>query len=112
MSMTIQINGSGTEIDFDKILAEPTPKTLAEWGWKLAEAERELAQADTSYRGWRARQGCGLTNGKKTPPSEWKVKQKVEAMPDFATYKNGIGDAHYNVRLLTAVVDALKAALS
>lgn len=111
MSMTIQIKGCETAIDFGEILAEPTPKTLAEWGWKLAEAEHELAQADTSYRGWRARQGCALTNGKKTPPSEWKVKQKIEALPDFTTYKNGIGDAHYNVRLLTAVVDAVKASL-
>lgn len=111
MSMTIQINGSRTEIDFGKILAEPTPRHLAEWGWKLAEAEHELALADTSYRGWRARQGCSLTSGKKTLPSEWKVKQRIEAMPDFATYKKGIADAHFNVRLLTAVVDALKAAL-
>lgn len=111
MSMTIRVDGSDVSIDFSRILAEPTPRVLAEWGWKLAEAERELSQADTSYRGWRAREGCTLTNGKKTPPSEWKVKQKLEAMPNFATYKNGIADAQYNVRLLTAVVDALKVAL-
>lgn len=112
MSMTIKVNGSDVEVEFGTILADPTEKALCEWGWRFAEAERELAQADTSYRGWRARQGCALVRGKKTPPSEWKVKQAIEALPDFATYKNGIGDAHYNVRLLGSVVDALKLALA
>ena len=112
MSMRIQVNGSDVAIDFEDILTDPEATTLADWGNKLGLAERELAQADIAYRGWRAREGGMLTDGKKSIPSEWKVKQKLEAMPNFATFKNGIADAHYNVRLLTTIVDALKLRLA
>ncbi len=113
MVMIIKVSGSDLPVPFKSILENPTPDHIAEWGLHLAEAERELAQADAHYRAWRARQGKTICDAaKKGAPSEWKVKQAIDSVPDFITYKNGIADAHYNVRLLSSVVDAVKAALT
>lgn len=108
--MTIRVNGSDVTVDFEAILALPRPQAIAEWGWKLAEAERELAQADASYRAWRATYGNEVcASSKKGTPPEWRVKTKIESHPNFGTYKQGLADAAYNVRLLSSVVDALQA---
>lgn len=110
--MTIKVNGSDVTIEFEKILSLPRGMMIADWGWKLAEAELELAQADISYRAWRATFGNEVCAGsKKGTPPEWRVKTKIEAHPNFATYKQGIAKAHYNVRLLASVVDALQASM-
>lgn len=107
--MTIQVNGSDVTIDFNEILKAPRDKMIAEWGWILAEAELELAKADTSYRAWRATYGNEVcANSKKGTPPEWRVKTKIEAHPNFGTYKEGIAKAHYNVRLLASILDALQ----
>ena len=110
MSMTLQVNGSDVIVDFEQILLQLRDKALAKWGGILAEAERELAQADASYRAWRAtfaNEVCAKS--KKGTPPEWRVKAKLESQPNFLTYKNGLADAAYNVRLLTSVINALQA---
>lgn len=107
--MTIKINGSDVAVDFGEILTDADPRTLAGWGWHLAEAQLERDKADASYRAWKAREGA---NGKKKGEPEWKVKQKIESSPNFMAYKEGIALANFNVALLSHLVEAIKLAVA
>lgn len=110
MITTIKVNGSSLVIDLVSILVNPRDKMIAEWGCKLAEAERELIQAEAHYRAWRAtfaNEVCAKS--KKGTPPEWRVRTKIESQPKFLVYKDGLAEAAYNVRLLSSIVDALQA---
>lgn len=106
--MTIQVQGSDLTIEFDSILKHNREEAIAIWGNHLGLAELEHAQAENFYRAWYAKTvNDTCAKSKKGTPPEWRVKAKIEMLPNFATLKDGVARAKYHVQLLTAIYAAL-----
>lgn len=80
---------------------------MAIWGNILAAAEAEQESVDSHYRHWRATLGNKLlaANDK---ASEWKVKQEIEAAPEFLKFKEAIAKALQHATLASKTYDAFK----
>jgi hypothetical protein len=109
----LKINGTPVEGDTQAILQtdlEDIPAKLPWWYHILAEAQYEAEQVQIHYRRWF---GQFATNILKKDPkiSEWKIKAKSQAEPDFWSYKEAMAQAHRNVTMVNGVIEGLKAKL-
>lgn len=77
--------------DMDMVAAQ-----MGYWGNVLAAAEEAAAAADASYRSWRGNMGMELIDDN-PKLSEWKVKNLVDASPQFLKHKADIARTHRNV---------------
>lgn len=112
-----KITVNGTEIEFNTRTHFPVDdisddmrdiaSAMAWWGsvWAAAEAERIVA--DSFYRAWRARLSEKLL-GDDPKLSVEKLKNKVEAHPEFMTCKRALALAEENVTLSKAAFNSLE----
>lgn len=82
------------------------PGQLAYFGTMLSEAQAYQARCEAEYRAWRAKQIEAFLEAD-AKLAEWKVRAKVEALPQFAAHKEAIAKAEKFVHDLWAVYDAL-----
>ncbi len=112
-----KITVNGTEIEFDTRTHFPVgdisddmrdvASAMAWWGsvWAAAEAERIVA--DSFYRAWRARLSEKLLSDDPKLSVE-KLKNKVEAHPEFMKCKQALALAEENVTLSKAAFNSLE----
>lgn len=112
-----KITVNGTEIEFDTRTHFPVgdisddmrdvASAMAWWGsvWAAAEAERIVA--DSFYRAWRARLSEKLLSDDPKLSVE-KLKNKVEAHPEFMKCKQALALAEENVTLCKAAFNSLE----
>lgn len=111
--ITIKVNGAQLTVDLKKMGLCPIddlPERLAQWKMQAALARHELARVEAEYREFRARETMAVLA---TEPkiSEWKVKSRIEASPDFAMWKQGAAQAALNVELCEAMAAGYRAAV-
>lgn len=75
------------------------------WGNVWGAAEEEKLRVDAHYRQWRAKQGeaAMVADAKQ---AEWKIKQSIEAQPDFLVYKEAAARAEGNVTKVRSLFEA------
>jgi len=81
------------------------PGQVAYYGGALAEAQALEAQVTAQYRAWRAKQIEAVLESE-PKLAEWKVKAKLEALPQFMQHKEAIARTEKVVRDLWAVYEA------
>ena len=111
--ITIKLNGASVKVDLTTIGVCPIddlPEQLARWKTQAALARHELARVDAEYREFRARETMAVLT---TEPkiSEWKLKARIEASPDFLVWKQGAAQAAVNVELCEAMAAGYRAAV-
>ena len=109
------VNGVKIEIDTDDLLIISDVNTdmsqvsaqMAYYSSIHAAAEEERVQMDTVYRKWRAHTGLKILE-KDPKAAEWKVRQMVEAEPQFEKLKYALARAVHNTTLTRGIYESLK----
>lgn len=78
-------------------------RTQEHVGLLLAEATRELMDTEAHYRAWRARLGLEIVAKAAKGVSEWRVRQIIEADPNYLVYREAIAKATVHVKILETV---------
>jgi hypothetical protein len=112
-----KIKVNGTEIEFNVKTHFPVgdvsddmkdvSSLIAWWGSVWAAAEAERINVDAFYRAWRARTGEKFL-GEDPKLSVDKLKNKIEAHPEFLKCKEAMAMAEENVTLSKTAVAALE----
>jgi hypothetical protein len=110
---SITVNGIQVELDVDLDLhvgalsgdMDKVASQMGFWGAVWAAAAEEHANVTAQYRRWRAQKAeAVLAVDKKL--AEWKVKNKIEADPQFLAMKAAQAKAERHVILARAVFDS------
>lgn len=111
-----KIKVNGTEIEFSTKTHFPVgdvsedmkdvSSLIAWWGSVWAAAEAESINVDAFYRAWRARKGEEFLAADPKLSVD-KLKNKIEAHPEFLKCKEAMGFAAENVTLAKTAVQAL-----
>lgn len=112
----ITVNGERVHVDLNEELQikdlssdmSTVAAKMAIWGaiWAAAEAEQE--SVDAHYRRWRADLGQKLLAAS-DKAAEWKIKQEIEAAPDFIKYKEAAAKALQHAILARSIYESHKA---
>jgi hypothetical protein len=86
--------------DMDMVAAQ-----MGYWGNVLAAAEEAAMAADAAYRSWRGNLGTKLLEDN-AKLGEWKVKQLVDASPQFLEHKAAIAKAQRAITVCDRVFQA------
>lgn len=92
--------------DMDKVASQ-----IAYWGNVWAEADKEEITAKAYYRNWKADVGDKISS-ENEKLAEWKVRQKIEALPEFRAIKEKLAEAARNVTSAKTMCEAFKAKAS
>lgn len=113
VTVDIKINGERiqapvvTDLTIDEI-GEDLDMVAAQMGyWSnvWAEAQEILDAADASYRSWRGNMGMKILEDE-PKLAEWKVKDLVDASPQFLEHKAKIARAQKHVNICRGLFDA------
>jgi hypothetical protein len=111
----MEVDGKPVEINLDEQMVihdissemDQVAAQMSYWGevWANAEAEAELA--DSYYRKWRAETGQKIlaANDK---AAEWKVRQDIEADPQFYKLKSAIAKSTHNTTMAKVIYESFK----
>lgn len=112
--LSLKVMGEDVELDRTQLLIadigedmDTVSAQVSYFGSLWAEAEREEMAADTYYRAWRAKQGEHLLNAD-PKLAEWKVRQMIEADPQFQVIKDQLALARRNTIALRGHYEAFK----
>jgi hypothetical protein len=119
IDIDIVIDGERINVNIEKDLKiinisedmDMVSSQIAYWGAVWAAAEEEELKAKAYYRNWKAKIGEKLTNAD-NKLAEWKIRQKLEALDEFHTIKQGLSMAAKNVLLARTVFESFKAKAS
>jgi hypothetical protein len=119
LDIDIVIDGERINVNIEKDLKiinisedmDMVSSQIAYWGAVWAAAEEEELKAKAYYRNWKAKIGEKLTNVD-NKLAEWKIRQKLEALDEFHTIKQGLSMAAKNVLLARTVFESFKAKAS
>lgn len=113
--MTIEVDGQPQTIDVDKELTivdidsgmDTVAAHLAWWGGLHGAAEEQKISSKAEYKFWKAQTGMALFS-EDAKLSEWKVKQRVESMPEYLQHKMDMAKAKRNATVLHNIVTAFE----
>jgi hypothetical protein len=95
-----------TDIDLDM---RNIAYEMSYWGRLCGMAKAIVGMADARYRNWRAKYAEQIREGSKKPPSEGKIKSKIESDPNFLKMKQQIAIAVENHASLEFIFKSLEA---
>ncbi len=105
-SITVDIEGDTSITDISEDMTN-VASTLAWYGSLWAAAREALAEVEDEYRAWRAEETEKLLEDD-LKQAEWKVKNAIDSMKEFADYKASIRKAQRLVDRLTVALEALR----
>jgi len=111
--IVIKINGEDVNVTSDLVVGPDLDRELdrgsalvAKYGRLLSRAQNKEAQCLAEYRHWRARQTETILQAD-PKLAEWKVKAKVESLPQFLQHKEDIASAEEETHGLWGVYEAV-----
>lgn len=95
-------------LDNDDLATEGLPAALARCGELIADAAASVAVGERDYREWRAKTTNAILAAD-PKLAEWKTAARINAEPQFNTFKGILADREANLATLRGYAQALDA---